>query len=170
MSTTEFSSMCQEVEERLSEVVDGTASARLFDHIASCDACRDLRYEATRVAELVGGSGKDFRPADDFVEKLAARLAEARPGYDGAASGPKPQPLTGPDDHAAPVASAPRESAPRSMTSRGVDSGNVVIQASTRAPGMETAATLVDPERGVRPRRRSARRGEGRGARGREPA
>ncbi len=81
MSTTEFSSMCQEVEERLSEVVDGTASARLFDHIASCDACRDLRYEATHASELVGGSGKDFRPADDFVEKLVARLEAARPGH-----------------------------------------------------------------------------------------
>jgi len=128
MSTTEFLSMCQEVEERLSEVVDGTASARLFDHIASCDACRDLRHEATHASELVGGAGKDFRPADDFVEKLAARLEEARP-----------------DDHAAPVASTPRESAPRSMTSRTVDSGNVVIQASTRSPGMETAATVFDP-------------------------
>lgn len=109
MSTTEFSSMCQEVEERLSEVVDGTAEARLFDHIASCDACRDLRYEATHASELVGGSGKDFRPADDFVEKLVARLEAARPSHDGAASGPHPRPLTEPDDHAAPVASAPRE-------------------------------------------------------------
>ena len=97
MSTTEFSSMCQEVEERLSEVLDGTASQRLFDHIASCDACRDLRHEATHASDFVSGSGKDFRPAEDFLEKLVARLDEARP-----------------DDHAAPVASAPRESAPRS--------------------------------------------------------
>ena len=82
MSTTEFSSMCQEVEERLSEVLDGTASARLFDHIASCDACRDLRYEATRASELVGSSGQDFRPADDFVEKLVVQLAAARSGLE----------------------------------------------------------------------------------------
>jgi vault protein inter-alpha-trypsin-like protein/FecR-like protein/VWA domain-containing protein len=130
MSTTEFSSMCQEVEERLSEVLDGTASQRLFDHIASCDACRDLRYEATHASELVGGSGKDFRPAEDFLEKLVARLEEARP-----------------DDHAAPVASAPRESAPREPVSRAVDSGNVVIRSTATSPGigMETAATVFDP-------------------------
>ncbi|MEO5731552.1 MAG: hypothetical protein ABI134_01585, partial [Byssovorax sp.] len=125
MSTTEFSSMCQEVEERLSEVLDGTASARLFDHIASCDACRDLRYEATRASELVGSSGKDFRPADDFVEKLVAQLEAARSSHDGAASGPKPRPLMGPEDHAAPVASTPRESAPRESASRTHDSGNI---------------------------------------------
>ena len=128
MSTTEFSSMCQEVEERLSEVLDGTASQRLFDHIASCDACRDLRYEATRASELVGGSGKDFRPADDFLEKLVARLEEARP-----------------DDHAAPVASAPRETARREPVSRTVDSGNIVVHSSSSTPGMETAATVFDP-------------------------
>ncbi len=128
MSTTEFSSMCQEVEERLSEVLDGTASQRLFDHIASCDACRDLRHEATHASELVGGSGKDFRPADDFLEKLVARLEEARP-----------------DDHAAPVASAPRESAPREPVSHTVDSGNIVVHSSSSTPGMETAATVFDP-------------------------
>ena len=128
MSTTEFSSMCQEVEERLSEVLDGTASARLFDHIASCDACRDLRYEATHASELVAGSGKDFRPADDFVEKLVAQLAAART-----------------EDHAAPVASEPREAAPRETASRTVDSGNVVIRSTTSTPGMETAATVFDP-------------------------
>ena len=128
MSTTEFSSMCQEVEERLSEVLDGTASARLFDHIASCDACRDLRYEATRASELVGSSGKDFRPADDFVEKLVAQLEAARS-----------------EDHAAPLASAPRESAPRESASLTHDSGNIVIRASTSTPGMETAATVFDP-------------------------
>lgn len=128
MSTTEFSSMCQEVEERLSEVLDGTASARLFDHIASCDACRDLRYEATRASELVGSSGKDFRPADDFVEKLVEKLAAARS-----------------EDHAAPVASTPRESAPREPASRSHDSGNIVIRSTTSTPGMETAATVFDP-------------------------
>lgn len=128
MSTTEFSSMCQEVEERLSEVLDGTASQRLFDHIASCDACRDLRHEATHASELVGGSGKDFRPEEDFLEKLVARLDEARP-----------------DDHAAPVASAPRESAPREPVSHTVDSGNIVVHASSSTPGMETMATVFDP-------------------------
>ncbi len=112
----------------VSEVLDGTASARLFDHIAGCDTCRDLRHEATHASELVAGSGKDFRPADDFVEKLVAQLAAARS-----------------EDLAAPVASTPRESAPRETASRTVDSGNVVIRATTSTPGMETAATVFDP-------------------------
>src|SRR3954447_4010307 len=111
--------MCQEVEERLADVLDGTASQRLFDHVASCDACRDLRYEATHASELVGGSGKDFRPGEDFLEKLVGRLEEARP-----------------NDHAAPVDSAPRVSAPREPVSRTVDSGNIVVHSSSSTPGM----------------------------------
>src|SRR4051812_44672201 len=118
MSTNQ--SMCQEVEDRLAEVLDGTAEARILQHVASCDACRDLRYEGFQVSTHVGASGLDFRPADDFIEKLTASLAAARPqdhapsslgaapvasarvpasstprdttpSHDGAASGPKPR-------------------------------------------------------------------------------
>src|SRR5690349_3611333 len=118
--TTENDKMCLEVEEQLTEILDGTASARLFDHLAGCDRCRDLRYDAEQMSAKVGASGADFRPADDFVDRLVARLSEARP-----------------EDHAP---SAPRESAPRESLARATgagdtrptgDSGSVVVRGGT---------------------------------------
>jgi Vault protein inter-alpha-trypsin domain/von Willebrand factor type A domain/FecR protein len=133
--STENDRMCVEVEEQLTEILDGTASARLFDHLAGCDRCRDLRYEAERAGARVASAGVDFRPADDFFDRLVARLDAARP-----------------EDHAA---SAPRESAPRSTASAtrasagdtrsSADSGSVVVRSSPPEPGMETAATVFDP-------------------------
>ena len=70
MSTTE---MCQEVEESLSDLLDGTANARLYDHVAECDACRDLKHEAALVADRVRDAGADFRPADDYTHTLIRR-------------------------------------------------------------------------------------------------
>ncbi|MFT3773471.1 MAG: VIT domain-containing protein [Minicystis sp.] len=120
MSTTETRGMCQEVEESLSEILDGTASARLFDHVAECDACRDLKYEAQAAAERVRDAGADFRPADDFVEKLIGRLDAARP----ASSGPKA---------ATRAAAVTLESTP------------VVVRTGPIEAGVETAATVFDP-------------------------
>ena len=118
--TTEQHVDCAEVEEALTEILEGTAPPRLYDHIAECDQCRDLRHEASLAAERVGFSGADFRPAEGFVDQLVGRLLEARP--EGAAS------------H-------------RSSTSPVVESGPVVVR-EERAPapaGLETAATVFDP-------------------------
>ena len=71
MSATEMKSVCAEVEERLSEVLDGTAPGTLYDHIAECDACRDKRYEASRVADMVAGAAADL---------VAISLRWRRPG------------------------------------------------------------------------------------------
>ncbi|MFO0758993.1 MAG: VIT domain-containing protein [Byssovorax sp.] len=79
MSTNDTSGLCLEVAESLAEILDGTAPARLFDHLADCDACRDLKHEAAHAAEHVAASGADFRPAADFVDALVGRLAAARP-------------------------------------------------------------------------------------------
>jgi hypothetical protein len=79
MSTTEDTDLCRQVEDTLGGILDGSASAALFDHLAGCDRCRDLKHDAARVAEMVEASGADFRPADDFVEKLVGRLEAARP-------------------------------------------------------------------------------------------
>jgi hypothetical protein len=120
MSTTQNREMCREVEESLSEILDGTASARLFDHVAECDDCRDLKYEAQQAADRVRDAGADFRPADDFVEKLLGKLEAARP----ASSGPK--------------ASA----AARAIT---IEATPVVVRTGAMEPGVETAATVFDP-------------------------
>ena len=53
---------CTAVEEALSAVVAGTAPAELDEHVAECDACRDLRHEASIAAARVGRAGADFRP------------------------------------------------------------------------------------------------------------
>ncbi|WP_437588701.1 VIT domain-containing protein [Sorangium sp. So ce1000] len=78
--------LCGEVEEQLAEVLDGTARTALYEHIAGCDACRDLRHDAARAAEVAAAAGADFRPADGFAEALLRRLEAARPS-EGATSG-----------------------------------------------------------------------------------
>jgi hypothetical protein len=122
MSTAE-SRMCQEVEESLSEILDGTASARLFDHVAECDACRDLKYEAQQAAAHVAEAGADWRPAGDFVEALIGRLEAARP----ATSGPK------------------ATSRPRAALAETAPATSVVVRSGPIEPGAESAATVFDP-------------------------
>ncbi|WP_438025024.1 VIT domain-containing protein [Sorangium sp. So ce233] len=78
--------LCGEVEEQLAEVIDGTARPSLYEHIAGCDVCRDLRHDAARAAEVAAAAGADFRPADDFAEALLRRIEAARPS-EGATSG-----------------------------------------------------------------------------------
>ncbi|MRG94494.1 VIT domain-containing protein [Polyangium spumosum] len=73
-SETNVGGLCREVEERIAEVLDGSAPKELFDHIADCDACRDLRYDAERAAEFVGHAGGDFRVDAAFADKVLARL------------------------------------------------------------------------------------------------
>lgn len=77
MSTNTDTTLCREVEENLAQVLDGTAPASLYDHIADCDVCRDLRHEAGMASELVASAGADFRPSPDFAEALVARLDAA---------------------------------------------------------------------------------------------
>ncbi|WP_437991114.1 VIT domain-containing protein [Sorangium sp. So ce145] len=88
MGATETGSvgLCGEVEEQLAEVLDGTARPALYEHIAGCDACRDLRHDAARAAEVAAAAGADFRPADGFADALLRRIEAARPS-DGATSG-----------------------------------------------------------------------------------
>ena len=73
-SETNVGGLCREVEERIAEVLDGSAPKELFDHIADCDTCRDLRYDAERAAEFVGRAGGDFRVDAGFADKVLARL------------------------------------------------------------------------------------------------
>jgi hypothetical protein len=76
MSTSETNSggLCREVEERIADILEGTVPEALYDHIADCDACRDLRHDAERAAELVSHAGADFRAEADFAGRVLARL------------------------------------------------------------------------------------------------
>jgi Mg-chelatase subunit ChlD len=142
MSTTE---MCQEVSESLSDLLDGTANARLYDHVAECDACRDLKHEAGLTAGRVRDAGAEFRPADDFVERLLGRLEAARP----ASSGPQlssaslTQPAT---DVVAEMSSAPATRASTDVVAAvAADEASVIVRTGPIEPGGETAATMFDP-------------------------
>jgi len=73
-SETNVDGLCREVEERIAEVLDGSASKELYDHIADCDACRDMRHDAEHAVDLVAHAGADFRAGDGFTDKLLARL------------------------------------------------------------------------------------------------
>ncbi len=70
---------CREANEQIPEILEGTAPASVFEHIASCDACRDLRFEAERAIATVAASGADFRAPEGYVDALVAAVLEARP-------------------------------------------------------------------------------------------
>jgi len=76
MSTPETNQdrLCREVEERMTEILDGTAPSELTDHVADCDTCRDTRYEAERAAALVGKAGADFQADAGLADRILARI------------------------------------------------------------------------------------------------
>jgi hypothetical protein len=65
---------CAEVEERMAEILDGTAPDAILDHIADCDACRDARHDAERLRQVVLDAGADYRPPGDLELRLMAAL------------------------------------------------------------------------------------------------
>ncbi|MBN1610585.1 MAG: FecR domain-containing protein [Polyangiaceae bacterium] len=79
MTDTEHTSTisCADVEEHLAEVLEGTAPEALYEHIADCDRCRDLRHDAEAARDLVGHAGADYRPGADLAERVE-RAARAR--------------------------------------------------------------------------------------------
>ncbi|MCC6558518.1 MAG: FecR domain-containing protein, partial [Polyangiaceae bacterium] len=155
MSATETrpGGLCGEVEDQLSQVLDGTAAAVLYDHIADCDACRDLRHEAAQAAEAVAGSGADFRAPADFADGLLARIDAARPSA-GATSGPVAKAAPGSMERAAADA-APREAAPPAVTRAGAPNDTIVDprgfaedEARSERPALGTAQAEPAPPAG----------------------
>lgn len=66
------SQKCAEVREDLALIIDGDqeALARHAEHLATCDACRDARYDAERAAEMVRASGADYQPPSDLESRV----------------------------------------------------------------------------------------------------
>jgi tetratricopeptide (TPR) repeat protein len=79
---------CDQVTAELSELIEGDreALARCAEHLAGCEACRDARHDATRLAALVADAGGDHAPSDDLAARVLAAL-------DGAPAHPAAQPL-----------------------------------------------------------------------------
>ena len=67
---------CAEVMDDLGLIIDGDqdALARHADHLATCDVCRDARYDAERAAEMVRQSGADYRPPGDLEPRVLGTL------------------------------------------------------------------------------------------------
>ncbi|MBK8254178.1 MAG: FecR domain-containing protein [Polyangiaceae bacterium] len=123
---SEKTGLCLQVEDNLAEVLDGSASASRFDHIADCDVCRDLRYDAERTAEVVKRAGADFRAPVGFAETLLAKIDAARPN--------------GPTGTAAPVTSVGSRTS-TTVASSGEVAGGTARPQSTPAP--ETAQVIT---------------------------
>jgi Vault protein inter-alpha-trypsin domain/FecR protein/von Willebrand factor type A domain len=70
---------CDRVVEEMASVLDGSAPAELLDHVASCDSCRDARYDAERAELLMTEAGSDFEVPEGFVKRLAATAPAATP-------------------------------------------------------------------------------------------
>ncbi|MBA3462228.1 MAG: AgmX/PglI C-terminal domain-containing protein [Deltaproteobacteria bacterium] len=73
-------STCNEVNDELADLVagDSGAIARHAEHLASCDACRDARHEASELVGLVGQAGSDHAVPGDLKAKLLAALDAER--------------------------------------------------------------------------------------------
>ncbi len=97
--------LCQLVDDAIVDVLDGTAPAALFDHIAECDACRDKKHDAQRAAELVSRAGADFRAPEDFEARLLSAI-DAHGGH--ATSGQQAIAARLDAELGPPVESAPR--------------------------------------------------------------
>lgn len=65
---------CHQVDEAMVELLEGEAPSELVEHIATCDRCRDARYDAIEAREWVEAAGADYRHPDDFEARLLARL------------------------------------------------------------------------------------------------
>ena len=79
MARTETNELCAEVLEHLAEVLDGTASPRLLEHVGECDTCRDARHDAEMARHTLADAGLDHRTPADLEARVLAAL-EARGG------------------------------------------------------------------------------------------
>src|SRR5512139_2294802 len=134
---------CAEVEERMADILDGSAPEHLFDHVAECDHCRDARYDAEKHLELVASAGADYVVPADLEARVLAALDKQ--GSSTPATGTPtpvagtPEPAASPASGTAPaVTSTPAASAPAASA----DAPAPVTTTATRpsAPARESAA------------------------------
>ena len=95
---------CDQVTEDLAALADGDrdAIARHAEHLASCDACRDARHEASQLASLIATAGADFTPSN-AVDRLLEAIDRPRPRP---VAAPAPVPVPVPVPVRTPVVAA----------------------------------------------------------------
>ena len=143
MSTiSDKTGLCLQVEDNLADVLDGSADAALYEHIADCDTCRDLRYDAERAAGVVKSASADFRAPAGFADSLLAKLDAARP--DGPNASAAPATVGGRGDGAARAlraspldgaASGPKPHAPDARASAVAPAGSVRSEGAAKTDG-----------------------------------
>src|SRR5258705_13923061 len=78
MNQGESAPSCDRVVTEMAGVLDGSAPTELLEHAASCDTCRDARYDAERAEVLMTEAGSDFAVPEGFATRLRAPVAELR--------------------------------------------------------------------------------------------
>jgi len=79
------SELCREVDENMSDILEGVARDALFDHIAGCERCRDARHDAEQAVRQVRDAALDYQLPLGLEARLLASLpepasTEAEPG------------------------------------------------------------------------------------------
>ena len=62
---------CERFREELASWLEGDISREAAEHLAVCDACRDLRHDARVIADAIVQSGADYEPPADLSERRA---------------------------------------------------------------------------------------------------
>ncbi|HVR20153.1 MAG TPA: FecR domain-containing protein, partial [Polyangiaceae bacterium] len=147
---------CTEVAERLAEVLDGSADERIYEHIASCDVCRDARHEAERALVVARDAGGDYREPSDLEARLDRALAN---DPEAPVAAPEPK---------GPVAAPPKQGLPSAGKLRWVAGGLLaaaaavlVIRGAGTESGSDTSERRAGGWRGVVERVAVASGGEG---------
>jgi hypothetical protein len=66
---------CTQVDEQMSDVIEGVASDALYEHIAGCERCRDARHDAEQVAARVRDAALDYRLPEGLEARVLASLS-----------------------------------------------------------------------------------------------
>src|SRR4051812_1921193 len=74
MTTQPHDELCAEVTANLAEILDGTARAPLYEHLAECDTCRDARHDAEQVRALAVAAGADHEATSELEDRVLAAL------------------------------------------------------------------------------------------------
>ena len=152
MTTQPQHELCAEVTASLAEILDGTARAPLYEHLAECDACRDARHDAEQVRALAAAAGADHQATDELEERVLAALdreqeqgQEQEDTLEHAPAGPDSPPAR---KHATPEQAVPGASKQR-RTDRRV-TGAVLLLAAAAAVVVAFRGAKHEPRGGGR--------------------
>ena len=130
-----MSTACESVMDDMSALVDGDADAIAThgEHLAGCDACRDARHDATRLARMLGGAGGDHVSPANLEERVLAKVVDV----------PAPKPV-----EKQPVRAQPRRQVPwlaiGAATALAAGSTGVYLYSRDSAPATAPVATTTD--------------------------